>query len=748
MTGDRRSEPPFAVVEAKIQRPVHREGLIARTRLLEALAATPERIPLILVTAPAGYGKTIALSQWATADTRAFAWVTVDEADGDPVRLAGHVALALHRVQPLDPAVFRALAVGEGSRHLTALGHLLTSLRNWNRRAVLVLDDAHELPDVGAMNFIRVLAAGLPAGFHVAIGSRLRLGFGRLRSEDRCVEFGVESLAFTTEEVRAILTDAGVDASDDTVGALLQRTEGWPAGVYLAARAIRTTSDPAVAARRLTGDDPYIVDYFREEFLVHESPDTVEFLLRTAPLGQMSGALCDHVLGRSGSAGRLAEAARRNLFVVPLDRRGEWYRYHSLVAEMLRSELRRRDPGEEPRVHRRAASWYEERGELENAIEHRLASGDTLAAALLINQHAPEFVAAGRLPTIRRWLDTLGEDGLVTYPPLAITAAWTLALIGDMPGAQRCLHAAERGSFDGPLPDGSSSLASAITVLRASLGALGVDQMLLDAQAATKHEPPGSPWFPAAMAALGIAHTLTGAPDVAVKELGLAARLGAEGRPPTAAVGALAELSLLAADRDDWPDAEEKAGRAVDLIETAGIEEHLFSILGYVAAARVAAHQGNQVAAGRYAGTVLRINTTLLPAVIPWLSAQVAIALAETFLDLGDLVAARFQAEEAGRHLDGLLTEGTLRQQLSRVLARFVAEGGQVPVPSAMALTRAEMRVLQLLPTHLSLGQIGAELYISRNTVKAHLVSIRRKLQCSSRNEVVARGRDLGLLRP
>ncbi|WP_433367806.1 LuxR C-terminal-related transcriptional regulator [Actinoplanes sp. CA-142083] len=747
MVPNGRAEPPFAVVEAKIQRPVHREGLIARTRLLEALAATPERISLILVTAPAGYGKTTALSQWATADPREFAWVTVDEADGDPVRLAGHVALALHRIQPLDPAVFRALEAGDRSRHLTALSHLLTSLRTWNRRGVVVLDDVHELRTVGAMNFIRALAAGLPAGFQLTVGSRLTLGFGRLRSEDRIVEFGVESLAFTKEEARAILAHAGADSSDDTVRTLVQRTEGWPAGVYLAARAIRTASDPAVAARRLTGDDPYIVDYFRDEFLVRESPEIVRFLLRTAVLGQMSGALCDHVLGQSGSAGRLAEAARRNLFVVPLDRRGEWYRYHCLVAEMLVSELRRREPAEESQVHRRAADWYEQQGQIEKAIEHRLAGADTGAAAGLINRHAPQFVAAGRLQTVRRWLDALGEDGLVSYPPLAITAAWTLALIGDMPGSQRCLHAAERGSFDGPLPDGSSSLVSAVTVLRASLGALGVDRMLLDARAATEYEPPGSPWFPSAMAALGIAHALSGAADMAVKELGLAARLGAEGRPPTAAVGALAELSLIAADRDDWSDAEDKAGQAVDLIETAGIEEHLFSVLGYVAAARVAAHQGNQVAAQRHAGTVLRMNTTFSPAVIPWLSVQVAIALAETFLELGDFAAARLQAEEAGRQLDGLLTEGALRQQLSRVLARFVTEDEHVPVPSAMALTRAEMRVLQLLPTHLSLGQIGEELFLSRNTVKAHLVSIRRKLQCASRNEVVARCRDLGLLR-
>src|SRR5690242_1892873 len=181
MARNGRSELPFAAVEAKIQRPVQREGLIARTRLLEALAATPERISLILVTAPAGYGKTTALSQWAVEDCREFAWVTVDEADGDPVRLAGHVALALHRIQQLDPAVFRALAVGDGSPHLTALGHLLTSLRNWDRPGVLVLDDVHELRTAAAMNFIHALAAGLPAGFQLAVGSRLTRGFARLR---------------------------------------------------------------------------------------------------------------------------------------------------------------------------------------------------------------------------------------------------------------------------------------------------------------------------------------------------------------------------------------------------------------------------------------------------------------------------------------------------------------------------------------------------------------------------------------
>jgi LuxR family maltose regulon positive regulatory protein len=746
MPGSRSPGLAFALATANLRRPVHRDGLVLRTTLVRALRAVPDRASLILLTAPAGYGKTTTLSQWAAEDPREFAWVTVDEAHDDPVRLAGHVAVAMDRIEPLDPAVFRALRVGDGSRHLVALPLLLASLRSWTRPAVLVLDDVHDLHSTEATNVIRALAAGLPAGFHIAVGSRVALGFGRLRSENRSVEFGANDLAFTEEETRAVLAATGPAPSDETVAAVVRHTEGWPAGVYLSALASRGAPDARRAAATLSGNEPHILDYLRDELLTHESPETVRFLTRTAALDELSGPLCDHVLDRGDSAGRLAEAARRNLFVVPLDRRGEWYRHHGLVAQTLLSELRRREPGEETEVHRRAAGWYERRSP-EKAIAHALAGRDTLTAARLMNQHARAFVAAGRLRTVRGWLDALEDGGLVDYPPLAVTAAWTLALSGDALGAQRCLRAAERGTFRGPLPDGSISLASAVTLLRATMGALGVDRMLLDATSAMDLETPGSPWLPAAMVALGVAHALSGAREPAVKELDLAARLGRDGQA-LAAVVALAELSLLAAEQEDWPAAEEKAGQAVELIETAGIEETVFSILGHAAAARVAAHNGNQVAARRHVGRTLRLYATPSPAAFPWLSAQVAITLGQIFLDLGDHAAARFRAEEARAQLSGLLTEGVLSGQLSRLLAALARDGGHARVPTAMALTKAEMRVLQLLPTHLSLGEIGDELYTSRNTVKTHVAAVYRKLHCSTRTEAVERSRDLGLVEP
>jgi ATP/maltotriose-dependent transcriptional regulator MalT len=222
--------------EAKIELPLQGTSLIRRTRLLERLAAVRDEVPLVLFTAPAGYGKTTAMSQWAAVDGRRFGWLTLSRADSDPVRLAGHVALALNRLVGLDPAVLRALAA-DGSQG-RALPHALASLHRRSPPAVLVLDDVHELRSVDALRFIRALSAGVPPGFHVAMGSRVSVGLGPLRGEGRCVEFGPNDLAFTDDEARQVLAGAGVVCSDQEVAALVRRTRGWPAAVHLSALGI------------------------------------------------------------------------------------------------------------------------------------------------------------------------------------------------------------------------------------------------------------------------------------------------------------------------------------------------------------------------------------------------------------------------------------------------------------------------------------------------------------------------------
>src|SRR3954469_326787 len=210
------SDAVHGAPEAKIQPPILRTAPVHRARLLDRLAAVPDDVPLVLLTAPAGYGKTTVLNQWAAVDRRRFGWVTLDRADSDPVRLADHVALALDRMgaldrgEVLDSGVLRALAAGNASSHVLALPHLLASLCRRSQPGVLVLDDVHELVNVEALNFIAALAAGVPPGFHIAIGARFGLspGLARLRSEGRCVEFGLNDLAFTGDEARQVLAVA------------------------------------------------------------------------------------------------------------------------------------------------------------------------------------------------------------------------------------------------------------------------------------------------------------------------------------------------------------------------------------------------------------------------------------------------------------------------------------------------------------------------------------------------------------
>src|SRR4051812_10721743 len=231
--------------EAKIQPPILPSAPVERSRLLERLAAVPDDVPLVLLTAPAGYGKTTLLSQWAAADRRRFGWVSLDNVDSDPVRLAHHVALALDRMDALDrprvlnSVVLRALAAGNASPHVLALPHLLASLRPRSQPGVLVLDDVHELVNVEAMNFVEALAAGVPPGFHIAIGTRLGLSLARSRSEGRCVELGPDDLTFTEDEARQVFAVAGVTCSGQEVAAVIRRTQGWPAGVHLSALALR-----------------------------------------------------------------------------------------------------------------------------------------------------------------------------------------------------------------------------------------------------------------------------------------------------------------------------------------------------------------------------------------------------------------------------------------------------------------------------------------------------------------------------
>jgi LuxR family maltose regulon positive regulatory protein len=736
-----------ALPELRFRPPAQRRGMVRRTRLLERLDAVPADVPLIVLAAPAGYGKTTALTQWAAGGDRPIAWVTLDSTDNDPVQLARHIALALQQAVPLPEPETAALTRGNPGGPAAVLQRLLNLVHALPGPTALVLDDLHEVQAREALALVQGIVQEAPPGLHVAIAARTRpaLRLGRLRADRRCAEFGRSELGFSEDETRLVLDAAGQHAAPATVQAVERRTEGWPAGVYLAALLGRIDgTDAGADAATVGGDDVYIADYFRDELLARESPDAVRFLLRTSVLQQMSAPLCDAVLEQGDSGMRLAEAERRNLFVVPLDRNGQWYRYHRLFQEMLLSELRRREPGEEFRLHRRASAWYERAGQPELAIAHALAGQDQLTAARIINSRAREFTTFGRVKTVEGWFRSLHHDTLVAYPPIAVTAAWLWAFGGDPVEAQRSLQAARQASFRDSMPDGSTSLDSAVTLLTALLAPHGVEQMLDDAGTVVQLEPPGSPWRPLALAALGVAHVLNGAPELAVKEFTLAVDFGRGGQPGAVALSH-AELALLALHGGEASaDAESSASLAV--IDEAGLREDLNAVLPNAVGAWAAARRGDAEAAREHAAAAQRVGAHRPPTAFPWLAAQVALTLGRAALELHDPVAARLRLDEARRHLNHLLTEGTLRSQFEDLARRVAEDGGRPHLSTAMSLTAAEVRVLQLLPTHLTLQEIADELFVTRSTVKSQVSAIYRKVQATTRSQAVQRGRELGLL--
>jgi LuxR family maltose regulon positive regulatory protein len=716
---------------------------VRRWELLSRLARVGGDVRLVLLVAPTGYGKTTVLSQWGEVEDRRFGWVQLNEADNDPATMVGDIAAAA-REDWRDDELSPLLAQAREGRPAEAVAELARVLARVEP-GILVLDDLQAIRRSAALQVIAGLAAELPAGWLIAAASQRlpRMRVGRLRSQGRLLELGPADLAFHLDEAADLLRKFAVDLPDPAVRKIVARSEGWPAGVYLAGLLMGGNADPAVATGEITGSSRYIADYFLDEVLTRQSAQMVRFLLRTSMLDRVCGSLCDAVLETTGSAAWLDEIHALNLFIVPQDDEGEWYRYHRLFAEMLQSELRRREPSEELRIRRRASAWYEQHGQPEQAIRHAMAAHDQAASGRLIAAYAERFNSEGRMPLVREWLDALDDETLSAYPPLAAVATGIWALTGNVPRALWALRLAECASYDGPLPDGSASLESAVRRARAGLAPHGLEVMRADAEEAVRLEPPGSPWHTVASLLQGSACLLLGARDDAVAELERAARLGLDAAGPGRSF-ALAQRSLLAADESDWPAATSCARDAWALVDSANLQSALTSLPVYVAGATIALHEGHLQAAKINTSVALRLYRRPSPAALPWLAAQMAIRLGRLLLELGEHSGARRKATDAGHYLPLLGT--TVLEEQHRELLADLARLQTRAATGSTTLTAAELRILPLLPTHLSLAEIARQLVISRNTVKTQVAAIYRKLDSTSRTEAVRRATDLGLL--
>ena len=730
------------LVESKLHPPPARPGIVARTGPVDRLLASDVG-PVVCVVAPAGYGKTTLLAQWAQRTAHRVGWVSVDRRDNDPAVLLTYVAVALDRVEPIDPRVVRGLA-GPGASIVGAVDRLAAAMVAMTGPVALVLDHLEVLENQECLDAVAELAARLPAGAQLLVASRARppLPVAVLRAQGRVVELGVEDLAMDHQEARALLEGAGVGLDDAEVEELVVRTEGWPVGLYLAALAHKAGGPRRHAWAGFTGDDRFMADYLWSELLGQLPPERVAFLTRTAVLERMCGPLCDAVLDTTGSSAVLAWLEEANLLLVPLDRQRRWYRYHHLFHELLTAELDRREPELIPELHRRAASWCEANGLPESAIDHAQAAGDTDRVARLVWKLALPAYGAGRVDTTRRWFGWFEDQGLLgRYRSVAVLGAWLQALVGEPVAAERWADAAEHGPDAGTLPDGSTGQ-SYLALLRALLCRDGVDRMRADTQAALAELGPGSQWRPTAQLLEGIGSLLAGETDRADVILAHAAEVATEAGALPAAAIALAERSLVAMRQQDWMKAATLAEQASDVVRTGGLDGYVASALVHAATARVAVHQGEVRQAQGQLARATRLRP-LLTYALPYFAVQTLVELGRVCLALDDTAGARVVLRHAREVLRRRPNLGILPGQADELWSKLViSRGGTAGVSS---LTRAELRLLPLLSTHLNFAEIGERLYLSPHTIKTQAMSVYRKLGVSSRSQAVQRAQQLGL---
>ena len=358
----------FSLVESKLSVPLLSDGIIPRTQLTDRLCSHTG--PLATAVAAPGYGKTTLLAQWVQQDPRPSAWVSLDDDDNDPNLLLAYITAGLDRIAPVDPGVFESLASPGSVFPGSALPHVAAALARMPSPFTLVLDDVHALHQPSCWDAVHVLSQNVPEGSVIVLSGRADplLRLARLRIQGLVLQIGSQELQMEAEEASELLRAADVELPASDVDDLVRKTEGWPAGLYMAAVAVKAQGPGARGKLAFTGEDWLVADYLRSEILSALPPDDVQFLTRSAALMRMNGDLCDWVLESTGSARRLEAMERSNLFLASLDRRRQWYRYHHLFRDFLLLELQRREPTLIGGLLGRAADWCEAHGLPEAAI--------------------------------------------------------------------------------------------------------------------------------------------------------------------------------------------------------------------------------------------------------------------------------------------------------------------------------------------------------------------------------------------
>ncbi len=725
-------------LDAKFSVPQPRPGSVSRTGLVKAARSGGYRI--VAITAPAGYGKSALLAEWAREENRRVAWVSLDRFDDDPAALLASLAAAYCRAG-LGSAGLVADVAGRGVSWRGAAQRLAAEIRASAVPFVFMLDDLHEVQSHACHDVLGVVISAIPAGSQLAAASRdEQPHLPRFRVSGDALELGAGDLALDAAAAGQIFEHEQVSVTPELAAEVTERAEGWPAGLYLAALVAKQSHGQA---RAVTGDDRYVADYLYHEAFIRQPKTIQRFLRRTAVLEQLSGPLCEAVLGSSAAAVQLRRLEAHSLFLAPLDSQRQWYRYHTLYREFLLGELRRTEPGLIMTLHQRAADWYESHGYPEQALEQLLLMDDDpdRAVRLTAKLARPTYVA-GQLSTVQRWYAAIGDVNIARYPPLAVLRCWEGVLTGDTAKAELWAAVVDAVSFDGEPATGAASFDSARALLRAGLCASGPEQMMADAAFSLAQEPAWSPWRDTALWLLAESHLLAGHPDEAREAFGAASTAAAGMSSWDTIPVCEAQVAWLAMDRGEWDEATGRLDIALGTIDAQRLHGYVSSLTAFAGAARLSLHQGDVKEARRQLGRAMRARPAATY-LLPYHAARLRLQLATVYLALAEQATVRQLLREIDEIASRRPALGALIDEVQDFrdgLASRAAPNGVV------LLTPAELRVLPYLPTHLTADKIAERLFLSGHTVKTEIKAVYRKLGVSSRNDAVQRATEIGLL--
>jgi LuxR family maltose regulon positive regulatory protein len=740
------------LLAAKLIMPPVRRGAVPRPRLHQHLDGSADH-RLTVVVAPAGWGKTTLLSAWAHDPARVdrVAWLSIDEADDEPVRFWTYLLSALDGVAPdLTTDALSALRAPGLDPIGIAVEALLNSATASPEVYVLVLDDYHLLRDPAIHESVEFLLAYLPPALHLVIAARADppLPLARMRARGALTELRVEDLRCTTDEGVAIISGV-TEVTADTARVVAESTEGWAAGLQLAALTLRGAADPAAAAARVSGGQRHLLDYFSTEVLSGLAADQRDLLVRASVLERISGPLCDVVLQRTGSSALLDELARADLFLAPLD--AQWYRCHRLFRDVLRRELA--DSASDPTsvLLGRAADWFLAQGQVEEAIEHRIAAGDTPEALALLRSHTRWFLDRGAMGTMLR----LGADlpGVGSDPHLCLDLALAAGLSGQPGRSVEWLAAAEPHIEADPDPvPGWRTLRAYADFIWAVYGTTGdVETALVHARRAVALETDPTVWGHAvALTCLG--GELLGAGRIAESAEVLQQAWDVPARRLVPPFFVLQAAGLLALALVGLGETDRAHSVLADVRETAIEAERAWGDGAAAALAMVRLAEGQLIAVTDPGGALAVLGSAVQLAE-DWGQTTLQVAgltsLTIARWATGDRSGARRTLDQAHEASAAEPAQPVVVEQLAALDARI----GREAVHQARSrrdlldnLTDRELAILRALRGPLSAREIGDELHLSINTVKGYTKSLYRKLGVVTRVQAVRHGHDLGLI--